>query len=63
MTRVPELATERAANCNRAVVELVSVGDGRAFYRTLARIIVRRELISMGVIADPERCEAERLAG
>ena len=37
-------------------LELRSVGDGRVFYRALARILVRRELISLGVIPDPDGC-------
>lgn len=63
MKPMPDVATSAAVNCNRPVIDLVPVGDGRAFARALARIIVRRELISRGAIADPDRCEEPRLAG
>jgi hypothetical protein len=45
------------------ILDLQRIGDGRAFSRALARIIVRRELISAGAIPDPDRCDAPALAG
>jgi hypothetical protein len=43
---------------DRPILELRLVGDGREFFRALAGILVRRELIEAGVIPDPERCKA-----
>lgn len=43
---------------DRPILELRLVGDGRAFLRALAGILVRRELIEAGAIPDPERCKA-----
>ncbi len=45
---VPKIADRGPANANAPILELRSVGDGRAFYRALARVIVRRELILGG---------------
>lgn len=45
------------------LLELRVVGDGRAFIRALARAIVRRELISAGLIAAPDPCASPRRAG
>lgn len=44
-------------------LDLRLVGDGRAFIRALARIIVRCELISAGLIAAPEPCAPKTRAG
>lgn len=48
---------------DRPQLELRHVGDGRAFIRALARIIVRGELISAGLIAAPEPCADNTRAG
>lgn len=45
------------ARADPPLLDLSSVGDGRAFYRSLARIIVRREMISAAVIPDPDGCD------
>lgn len=45
--------------CDAPLLELRPVGDGRAFIRTLARVIVRRELIFAGLIAAPDPCASE----
>jgi hypothetical protein len=63
MTLVPNIADPAKRDDELPVIELRPVGDGRAFCRALARNIVRRELISAGLIADPDRCEPEALAG
>ena len=59
---VPKIASRTPANGN-AFVELRHVGNGPEVYRALARVIVRRELISAGVIANVDRCEESQLAG
>ena len=55
-------ASPEPANSNGPLLELRDEGDGRVFYSALARVIVRRELISMGMLSDPERCEDARAA-
>lgn len=50
-------AAKRQNMADRPVLELRLVGDGRAFFRALAAILVRRELISAGMIPDPDRCK------
>lgn len=60
---VPKIADPAKSVGDAPIIKLRTVGDGRAFCRALARNIVRRELISMGLIADPARCEPEALAG
>lgn len=53
-----------SSHADRApILDIRRVGDGRALSRTLARIIVRRELISAGAIPDPDRCDDPPLAG
>ncbi len=49
---------EQSAEGDRPTLELHTTGDGRAFYRALARIIVRRELVSSGAIPDPNGCSS-----
>jgi hypothetical protein len=61
--RVPNVACTPAANSNGPLVQLEHVGDGRAVYRAIARVIVRRELIAMGILNDRDRCEETRQAG
>ncbi len=60
---VPHVAGGRAADSNGPLLELEHIGNGRAFHRALARVLVRRELISMGILNDPDRCEDTRHAG
>lgn len=48
--------SERQDAADPPVLELRSIGDGRAFYRALASIIVRRELKAAGVIPDLDAC-------
>jgi hypothetical protein len=60
---VPKIADPAKGDNDMPMIKLRPVGDGRAFCRALARIFVRRELISAGLIADPDRCEPEALAG
>ena len=55
-------ARREPANSNGPLLELRPSGDARVFYAALARVIVRRELISMGILNDPERCEDARAA-
>ena len=45
------------------IVVLVPTGDGRPLARTLARVLVRRELIRANAIPDPVHCENLRAAG
>jgi len=58
-----------SANDNWPIVNLRRVGDGQAVARTLLRVLVRRALISEGIIndgaiagidrdADDSRCQA-----
>lgn len=51
-------AAKRPEIADRPILELRPVGDGRVFFRALAGILVRRELIEAGVIPDPEGCKA-----
>ena len=60
---VPNLATLANLDGDAPILELRVVGDGRAFIRALARIIVRRELISAGLIADPDPCLVDAQTG
>jgi hypothetical protein len=64
-TAVPAPLAPRDAPHSGAepVLDLWPVGDGRGFSRALARILVRRELISACVIADSESCEGPPTAG
>jgi hypothetical protein len=39
-------------------LKLSVVGDGEVFYRTLAKIVVRREMIIAGIIPDPAACDS-----
>ena len=59
---LPKIASDATRVAGPPIVELNIVGDGRPFVRTLARLLVRRELISAGLIADPDRCEHEAAA-
>jgi hypothetical protein len=61
--RVPQIAGRTPANTNGPKLALKRVGDGRAVYRALAHVIVRRELISMGILNDSDRCDETRAAG
>ncbi len=63
MTLMPHVASRTPANSNSPLLELTHVGDGRALYRALARVIVRRELISMGILNGSDRCDDTRAAG
>jgi hypothetical protein len=47
----------------RPLVELRAVGDGRAVAQTLARVIVRRELIFASLIDERTDCDNQRAAG
>lgn len=49
---MPKSATLDPANENWPIVNLRPVGDGRAVTRALLRILVRRALISEGIIND-----------
>lgn len=55
-------ASEVAAQNDNAapLLELRPAGDGRAFVRALARVIVRGELIAAGVIATPDPFTSRR---
>ena len=50
-------------NLAQPIVSLTPSGDGRALYRALARVVVRRELMSVTAAADLAGCDAERIAG
>jgi hypothetical protein len=55
-----------ATNCNAvdtSIVSLRPIGNGQTFYRALARVLVRRELIFAGVIPAQERCDDGLAAG
>lgn len=53
-----------AANTNaRPIVQLQSLGDGRSLARTLARVLVRRELMFATVIPELTDCDHQRAAG
>jgi hypothetical protein len=60
---LPETLDEALVKADPPVLDLRSIGDGRRFYRTLARVIVRRALISAGVIPDPDGCQVSPSAG
>ena len=60
---LPNVATSARLVEDRPVLALRAVGDGRAFIRAIARVIVRRELISAGLIADPDACSIVSQAG
>lgn len=60
---MPDVATPASHLEDAPVLELRFVGDGRAFVRALARIIVRHELISAGLIANPDACVLDARAG
>jgi hypothetical protein len=49
---------EQSTEADRPTLELHTAGDGRAFCRALARIIVRRELVSVGAIPDSNGCKS-----
>ncbi len=49
---VPDAATLKPASNNWPIVKLRAVGDGRAVSRALLRVLVRRALISEGIIND-----------
>lgn len=58
-TTTPESRTsEHPTAADPPVLELRATGDGRAFYRALARILVRRELVSAGAIPAPDGCKS-----
>jgi hypothetical protein len=78
MTRTPALAQQPpacavvedrgsicAANDNTCAptVLLTPIGNGMALARTLARVLVRRELILANAIPDSVHCNDERSAG
>jgi hypothetical protein len=57
---------EQASNENRAKGSIVSLrpsGNGVNFYRALARVLVRRELIFAGVIPAQDGCDDVRATG
>ncbi len=45
------------------ILVLKPTGNGKALYRTLARVLVRQELIFARLIAEPSDCEIPRAAG
>jgi hypothetical protein len=53
---MPDIASAPRLGEDSPILELRTVGNGRSFVRALARIIVRRELISIGLIPDPDPC-------
>ena len=57
------LASQRPANDNRPIVMLQPTGDGKALYRTLARVLVRRELLVLNAIPEPIASDDTRAAG
>ena len=63
MTSVPNNARREQVDRDAPLLELRHSGDARIVGRALARVIVRRELISMGILNDPDRCDDTRLAG
>ena len=50
-------------NPNLPIVRLHAVGDGRALARVLVEVLVRRALISEGIIRAGADCEIHDLAG
>lgn len=60
---VPTSAASKAANDNLPVVRLTPLGDPKPLARTLLRVLVRRALISEGVIANVEHCDDQHRAG
>ena len=50
-------------NANAPLLALRVSGDGRALYRVLARVLVRRELIFASAISPDDDCAGERRAG
>jgi hypothetical protein len=49
-----------AANCNTPILELRASGDGRALYRALARVLVRREVIAVNGNITDDDCASAR---
>jgi hypothetical protein len=45
------------------IVKLQAIGDGEAVTKTLVRVLVRRALISAGIIPSSEDCEIQTPAG
>lgn len=60
---LPHVANENQPARDGPIIELCTVGDGRRFVRTLARTLVRRELIALGLIPDPDACESKTRTG
>lgn len=50
-------------NAHGPIVILTPIGDGVALARTLARVLVQRELILTNAIPDPVHCKDQRTAG
>jgi hypothetical protein len=50
--------SEHSTAADPPVLELRATGDGRTFYRALAKIVVRRELVSAGAIPAPDGCKS-----
>ena len=50
------------ANIGRPIIVLEPTGDGAALYRTLARVIVRREMKFAREISTETSCEAAKAA-
>ncbi len=57
------MSVPRSANDNWPIVKLRAVGDGRALAKALVQVLVRRALISEGVIPSAEHCEIDTRAG
>ena len=57
------LESQRPANDNRPTVMLQPTGDGKALYRALARVLVRRELLVLNAIPEPIASDDTRAAG
>lgn len=62
MMRAPSIPPANINKCDRPILELTPSGDPALLYRTLARVLVRSELIFATSIRPQNDCERDEAA-